>query len=221
MKDLTPFERRIEILKVLQGKKMRIGELAEYFDFDERTLREDIKSLREGLNVLGTTVKIDSSHEGSQRHYYKSTVHPIFLALNLSELFALLKLLEVRSQKNNGEVYESLFQKIYSQMTDYAEGRISHLLKGEYEKKEIVNTLEEEVFNKDIKLVFWNKSQIFVEINYKNEENKESTEEVKLLDILDSPDIHGNDLLIEDKDGNQRWVYYGDLIIDWEKVEYK
>lgn len=33
--------RRIEILKVLQGKEMRTGELAEYFGVDERTIRSD------------------------------------------------------------------------------------------------------------------------------------------------------------------------------------
>jgi predicted DNA-binding transcriptional regulator YafY len=93
MEKSEPFERRIEIIKLLHGRKMRTGELAEHF-VDDRTIRADIDSLRMGMDVLGVKIKIESKHEGSQKHYYISTVHPIMLALNLSELLALLKLLE-------------------------------------------------------------------------------------------------------------------------------
>ncbi|NLO90346.1 MAG: HTH domain-containing protein [Clostridia bacterium] len=112
MKDLEPFERRIEILKLLQGREMRTGEIAEYFDVDERTIRSDIKALRDGMDILG--IKIESKHQGSQKHYYKSTVHPILLALNLSELYALLKLLENAMLKRKGEIYKHIFQQVYS-----------------------------------------------------------------------------------------------------------
>jgi len=42
MKALEPFERRIEILKLLQGREMRTSEIAEYFGVEERTIRSDI-----------------------------------------------------------------------------------------------------------------------------------------------------------------------------------
>ena len=93
MEKSEPFERRIEIIKLLHGRKMRTGELAEHF-VDDRTIRADIDSLRMGMDVLGVKIKIESKHEGSQKHCYISAVHPIMLALNLSELLALLKLLE-------------------------------------------------------------------------------------------------------------------------------
>ncbi|NLC27025.1 MAG: HTH domain-containing protein, partial [Fastidiosipila sp.] len=85
MKKLDKTERKIEILKLLHGKEMRTGEIAEHFSLDERTIRTDINKLREGTQILGTTFKIESKHEGSQKHFYKSTVHPILLGLNLSE----------------------------------------------------------------------------------------------------------------------------------------
>jgi predicted DNA-binding transcriptional regulator YafY len=156
MKKLEPIERRIEILKLLQGREMRTGEIAEYFDVDERTIRSDIQALRDGMDILGVKIRIESKHEGTQKHYYKSTVHPIMLALNLSELYALLKLLENAMLQSRGEVYKHIFEQVYSQITDYAEGLIADKLKNKYAKTEISNLLEEEAFrHKDIKLVYW------------------------------------------------------------------
>lgn len=104
MKILEPFERRVEILKLLQGKEMRTSEIAENFGVDERTIRTDMQALRDGIDILGIKIKIESKHPGKQKHYYKSTVHPILLALNLSELFALLKLLENAILQDRGEI---------------------------------------------------------------------------------------------------------------------
>jgi hypothetical protein len=216
LKNYEPFERRIEIIKLLHGKKMRTGELAEHFGVDDRTIRADIDSLRIGMDVLGVKIRIESKHEGSQKHYYISTVHPIIMALNLSELFALLKLLENASSKNGGDVYKNIFQGIYSQMTDYAESRIAGLLKNKYDKTEIINTLEEEAFrHKDYKLIFWLKSGRFIEISYLDEDNKPFNEKLKLLDF------DGDMLKVAGEDGKQRLIDYNDIVIDWSAVEYK
>lgn len=195
---------------------MRTGELAEHFGVDDRTIRADIDSLRIGMDVLGVKIRIESKHEGSQKHYYISTVHPIIMALNLSELFALLKLLENASSKNGGDVYKNIFQGIYSQMTDYAESRIAGLLKNKYDKTEIINTLEEEAFrHKDYKLIFWLKSGRFIEISYLDEDNKPFNEKLKLLDF------DGDMLKVAGEDGKQRLIDYNDIVIDWSAVEYK
>ena len=195
---------------------MRTGELAEHFGVDDRTIRADIDSLRVGMDVLGVKIRIESKHEGSQKHYYISTVHPIIMALNLSELFALLKLLENASSKNGGDVYKNIFQGIYSQMTDYAESRIAGLLKNKYDKTEIINKLEEEAFrHKDYKLIFWLKSGRFIEISYFDEDNKLFNEKLKLLDF------DGDMLKVVGEDGKQRLLDYNDIVIDWSEVEYK
>src|SRR5699024_7321411 len=120
-----------------------------------------------------------------------------------------------KSKEVGGEVYKNIFQKIYSQMTDYAENKISPLLEDEYNKTQIINTLEEEVFNKDNKLVYWGKSGRYIEVSYTNEENKQVKEEIKLVNMK------GNELEIENKDGKKRWIDYTDIIIDWGNQEYK
>ena len=155
-------ERRIEILKLLQGKEMRISEIAAYFEVDERTIRSDINALRDGLDIFGVKIRIESRHyyEGNPRHRYKSTVHPIMLALNSSELFALLKLLENAKMQITGEVYGHIFDMVYSQITDYAEKLFADKLANKHSKSEVISRLEEQAFDasEDYKLVYWQKS---------------------------------------------------------------
>lgn len=217
MNHLDKTERKIEILKLLHGREMRIGEIAEYFGKDDRTIRTDVDELREGTQILGSTFKIESKHEGNQKHFYKSTVHPILLGLNLSELLMLLSLLEDNFSAAGGEVYEDIFKKIYSQMTDYAEDIVAAKLSGSYLKTEIMNTLEEEAFeqSKDYKLVFWSKSSKYIEISYLDENKNQINEDVKLIDMK------GHRLKIENKEGQERWVDYSDIAVDWQKVNYK
>lgn len=210
-------ERRVEILKLLHGKEMRIGEIAEHFNVSDVTIRKDIDALRVGLDILGFRFKIESKHWGSQKHYYKSTVHPIMLGLNLSELLALLKALEDKSKGLGGEVYKNLFYRIYNQMTNYAEGIISPRLEGQYDKKEIINNLEEEAFmgHRDYKLAFWNKSGRYIKINYMDKNNNPVVKEVMLHDI------QGDKIKVKDREGREEWFTYGDIAIDWSKEEYK
>ncbi|MGJ4851848.1 hypothetical protein ACH6CV_16540 [Bacillota bacterium Meth-B3] len=125
-----PLGRRIEILRLLHGKKMRTAEIAECFKpgCDQsyiRTIQRDLEDLRDGINVLGTTIRIEETTESHSLKSYQSTVHPIFLALNLTELTALLKLLEERV---DDPVYGGIFESIYNQLTDYAEERVIPLL---------------------------------------------------------------------------------------------
>jgi len=217
MKRLYLLERRVEMLKLLQGREMRTGEIAEYFDVDNRTIRTDIQELRDGIDILGVKIKIESKHDGSQKHYYTSNVHPIMLALNSSELFALLKLLEDTMLQSRGEVYKHIFEEVYSQITDYAEALIAGKLKNKYDKAKIKNLLEEEAFERhnDLKIVYWEKSGRFIEISYRNEEGITVNEKVRLIDIRD------NELIIQDKKGKTRPICYNDLVIDWSLVDYK
>lgn len=216
-KELEPLERRIEILKMLQGKEMRTGELAEHFSVDDRTIRTDVQKLREGIDILGAKVRIESKHVGNQKHYYTSNVHPIMLALNSSELYALLKLLEDAMMQSRGEVYKHIFEEIYSQITDYAEDLMANKLKNKYDRAEIINLLEEEAFNQhnDLKLVYWEKSGRYIEISYRNEDNIIVNENVRLIDI------RNNELKIEDEQGNMRSMNYNEIMIDWTSVDYK
>ena len=216
MAGLEKTERQIEMLKLLHGKKMRTGEIAAYFDVDDRTIRSDVDELRVGLNILGSVFRIESKHEGSQHHFYRSTVHPLVLGLNLSELLMLLKLLDEKSDAAGGEVYQNIFNSIYSQLTDYAEKILKPNLKKSYTKGEVMNVLEENAFamSNDYKLVFWNKSGKYIEISYLDENDHLVTADVKLIEVKN------NKLKIEERGCQSRWIDYGDIAVDWSKVEY-
>lgn len=217
MSTFESFERKVELLKLLQGKEMRTGEIAEHFEVEELTIREDMKALRDGMDILGIKIKIESKHPGNQKHYYISTVHPILLALNSSELFALLKLLENAILQDRGEIYKHIFEQVYSQITDYAEGLIANKLKNKYKKTEISNLLEEEAIkHKDIMLVYWEKSGRFIEISYRNKDGVMVNEEVRLIDIREN-----NEIIVSNKQGNEYSINYNDVMIDWTSVDYK
>lgn len=217
MKILEPFERKVEILKLLQGREMRTSEIAEYFGVDERTIRTDMQDLRDGIDIFGIKIKIESKHPGEQKHYYKSTVHPILLALNLSELFALLKLLENAILQDRGEIYKHIFEQIYSQITDYAEGLIANKLKNEHKKTKNSNLLETEAIkNKDIMLVYLEKSGRFIEISYSNKDGVLVNEEVSLIDIREN-----NEIIVRNKQGNKYSMNYNDVVVDWTSIDYK
>jgi hypothetical protein len=162
-------------------------------------------------------IKIESKHQGSQEHYYKSTVHPILLALNASELYALLTLLENAIFKERREVYKHIFQQVYSQITDYAEKLISDKLKNRYEKTKILNLLEEEAIKrKDIMLVYWIKSGRFIPVRYYDEDGVIVNKEVSLVRFGKD-----DDLIVLDNQGNEYSIDYNDMVIDWMSVDYK
>ena len=136
--------RRLELLKELQGRKMRTPEIAEMFDVDERTIREDLKALKTGMTHLGVRITLDSKSQGGREHSFKSTVHPVFLALNLTEVLALLNLLEDASDRElTGTIYNRLYRAVYFQLTQYAKDRLKGKLAKEYETDSMTNLLEE------------------------------------------------------------------------------
>jgi len=49
--------------------------------------------LEEGIHVLGSEIEIKKTSE-RRKVYYKSTVHPIFLPLNLTEVYAMTTYLD-------------------------------------------------------------------------------------------------------------------------------
>ncbi len=128
----------------------------------------------------------------------------------------LLKLLEEKSEAAGGEVYQNIFDSIYSQLTDYAEKILNPNLKKSHVRRQVMNVLEEKAFERsnDYKLVFWNKSGKYIEISYLDENDHFVTAEVKLIDVKN------NKLKIEERGCQSRWIDYGDIAVDWSKVEY-
>lgn len=216
--ELEPNERRIKILKLLQGKEMRTSEIAEYFDVDERTIRIDLQALREGLDVFGIKIQIESKHyDGNPKQYYKSTVHPVMLALNSSELYALLKLLENAGDAYTDEVYKHIFCQVYSQITDYFEGLVDGKLKNQYVKSEVKNKLEEDAYKESLhyKFMYWAKSDRFLEISYFDDYGQAITEEMQFVEM------HDTEIVLRDRRQNEHRFDLNDIVIDWTKTDYK
>ena len=119
-----PFERQLEIAKYLHEPHTPT-EIEERFDIDERTRRKDLTALEDGIEVLGSTIRVEKSREYG-KDYYKSTVHPVFLPLNLTEVYALTVYLDRAIDENdpNKAVIQNLINRIKVQLSDYAQDKL-------------------------------------------------------------------------------------------------
>jgi hypothetical protein len=125
-----PFERQLEIAKFLHESRTD-KEIEKEFDIDERTRRKDLQELEKGITVLGSTIRVKKEKKGN-RSYYRATVHPIFLALNLTEVYALTVYLDRVLRKNtkkrekegkddqNADMVRDISERIKLQLSDYA-----------------------------------------------------------------------------------------------------
>ena len=91
-------ERTIFMLKYLQGGEVPApdarrsqADIAEYLGMSENAVGAALASLERKLNLLGSNIEIERS--GSRGNNYDNTVHPVFLALNLTEAFFLTEVL--------------------------------------------------------------------------------------------------------------------------------
>lgn len=83
-------EMKVKLLKYLQGrgKGKQRDEIADHFNISLTSLTERVQELRSPDNhILGTRIQIDLERG---TNLYDSTVHPLFLALNLSEVYGML-----------------------------------------------------------------------------------------------------------------------------------
>jgi len=114
-------EMKIKLLKYLQGKgdgKPR-HVITKHFNLENRkSLDKRILELKSSDNhILGTKIQINLERKTNQ---YYSTVHPLFLALNLSEVYGMLACL-IKSEKDvPGGTVTDIIKDIVPQLTDYA-----------------------------------------------------------------------------------------------------
>lgn len=114
--------RMIEMLKLLQeGKKTR-EDIAEYFCQSTKTISADLKKLQDGYSLLGHHVQIEVKRS---ENTYESTIHPVILTLNLSEVYALTVGLKMMKDNNLfGATYDYLADYIYDQLSEYGKKRM-------------------------------------------------------------------------------------------------
>lgn len=134
--------RRIAIVKYLQNVEYRTTEIADVFMMTDRTMREEMRALEDGFQFMDTEVQIELEHEGWMYRMPLSN-HPVFLNLTMDEVAAMTVGL-VQSAKNNPiyrPQFESVAKKIYGGLTDYAKGRLNHLI----DSQEMAEFFEDEV----------------------------------------------------------------------------
>lgn len=120
-----PFERQLEIAKYLHEPHTNEEIMQQFSIGDERTLREDLEALRDGIEVMGTTIQIQEEKLGRKKHY-RSTLHPVFLPLNLTEIYALTVYMpNILDHSNpNAEIICDIARRIKAQLSDYALKRL-------------------------------------------------------------------------------------------------
>ena len=115
--------RQLEIMKYLhEGPKTR-EQIACHFSISIETLSGDLIELQKGITFLGYEMKIDLERGTNT---YDSTIHPVFLPLNLSEVYALtVGLKKVGKEGPFRDIYGYIADNIYAQLSDYGQDRIS------------------------------------------------------------------------------------------------
>lgn len=118
----NPAERQIEMVKYLHTPRTR-QEIGERFGLEPRTVRKDLLQLATGTRFLG--VELRASFSGRD-HTYRSSLHPVFLVMSLSQAYAatvgLLKLVDEDSDQY--DFYLGLAAGIFKQLSGYARDRL-------------------------------------------------------------------------------------------------
>lgn len=112
-------ERRLDMLKFLQTPQTREALESRYLT-SERTIRSDLTVLVNGWDIMGSRIRINRIDIG-KTITYNSTVHPVLLPLNLTEVYALAAGIPKLAQ---GTVFEEmaryLADVIGSQLSEHA-----------------------------------------------------------------------------------------------------
>lgn len=119
--------RRLELIKFLQTPRTREDILNEFL-INERTFNTDKKELENGIEVCGVRLKVKIStynRNGNNTvddEKYVCSCHPIFIALNATELYLLSKVIPdaIKDNYELSKAYSEILEKIYPQLTDYA-----------------------------------------------------------------------------------------------------
>ncbi len=124
-KIFKPIDTYIRLIKYLQGGSNPGEEyqhnrfdIADKFGVSTNTIDANIRDLEDGVYILGSHIKIDLRRRVNN---YDNTVHPVFLALNLSEVYFLTVVLKKLTEKTKfNDIATVLIADIYRQLSDYA-----------------------------------------------------------------------------------------------------
>lgn len=129
----SSFERQMYLAKMVQFEVLSMEDLADKLWVSKRTLEEDLSRIRgkgtDPIRVCGKTFEVKEVERRNGKIHFASTVHPLFLTFNLTQVMATLKGLQAMSRDPAMKTYamESA-ASIWQQLSLYAKERIFYVL---------------------------------------------------------------------------------------------
>ena len=218
---MNKYERQVDLLKTLNSGKTKV-ELEQYYSLSKKPLEKDIDELVMGTRILGQKVKIRDIRSDHKAITYQSTIHPVFMPLNLTEVYYLtvgLKMLSSEHETIMGQTLENISNRVYCQLSDSArkkidkkarEADVSFPYEEEFERYNVCWD-EEEMARDNLRstLAYIWKAGIQCTIHLKNE-----VMEV-IPDIYIAYDISTNEVFLkESPEGNRKRKLDIDEILD-------
>ena len=116
----STIERRLALAKYLH-EPHTLEEIEEHFNISGETRKKDMRALAEGIEFLGATISIVQTRKNG-KDYYRTTLHPIFLPLNLTQVYAMTTYLEHKLDPAdpNTRIIRGISERIKSQLSNYA-----------------------------------------------------------------------------------------------------
>ncbi|MGB4587852.1 MAG: hypothetical protein WBI17_01295 [Clostridiaceae bacterium] len=127
------FERQMYLAKVLQNNEVTVSSLSEELWISKRTIDDDLGRLRgnsgDPIQICGKPFVINETQRSNDRFSFASTVHPLFLTFNLTQVITTLKGLKAMGEDPALKPYAALSAAaIWQQLSDYAKDRIIFVL---------------------------------------------------------------------------------------------
>lgn len=168
-------ERQLDLLKAIHEPQTK-NDLIHQYAISDKTLGQDLSDLEMGKSFLGQNIRIDRL-EGREIRYV-SSVHPVFMAMNLSEIFSLtIGLIKLGENTSMKKTYTHIANIIYNQLSPYAQKLIK--ARGEelgihfIEDKRYRDYRQEKLYkesNKEDALLYAVKSGERCKVTYKEED---------------------------------------------------
>lgn len=121
-------ERQIHITKLLHDKNTVIADLPQLVMVNEKTIEKDLKKLRgedgDPIEVMGQKLIVDFNRSCG-KVTFPSTVHPLFLTFNLTQVITMMEgLKNMADEKKYREYALYAAATIWAQLSEYAKNRI-------------------------------------------------------------------------------------------------
>lgn len=120
----SEFNRQMYIVKSLHQQKYSAADFADQLWTSEKTIESDIRDLEDGVDIVGQRLQIGREIL-IRKDKALNTIHPIFLAANLTQIVVILLGLEQMAKDQAYNEYAvRLAINIWNELSDYGRNRI-------------------------------------------------------------------------------------------------